>query len=142
MPFFRPETGRANSKRNGQLVLTPPILIRYSEHLKNKTVVPGQPMRKGMGSKIIIFVKGQSKAGKLWSVKKNKNKKSKAKYKANFCLVCIFLNFRIKDSTQVCLWNSFCRSSLEDQHRSLREQVSNLPESLLIWFYLTLKGLL
>lgn len=38
MPFFRPEIGGANFKRNVQLVLIPPVLIRYSERLENKTV--------------------------------------------------------------------------------------------------------
>lgn len=47
MLFFRPEIGGANSKRNAQLVLIPPILTRYSNHLKNKTVGiwTGQQMR-------------------------------------------------------------------------------------------------
>lgn len=46
-------------------------------------------MRKSMGSKIIIFLKEKSKAGKIMVCGRNK-KKSKAKHKANFCLVYIF----------------------------------------------------
>lgn len=45
MPFFRPERGGANFRSHSQLVPIPPILTRYSEHLKNRQLVPGEQLR-------------------------------------------------------------------------------------------------
>lgn len=50
MPFFRPEKGGANFRSNSQLVPIqlvpiPPILTRYSEHLKKRQLVTGEQLR-------------------------------------------------------------------------------------------------
>lgn len=110
MPFFRPEIRGANSKRNAQFVLIPPILTRYSEHLKNKIVgiwatdEKWNRWERAREVRYLPFWKERARqvSYDLWK----KKKKGKAKYKADFCLVCNFLKFRIKDSTHRFVFGS------------------------------------